>query len=137
MTKPGGFRCFYVVRMITTIPQKKPPSQKLRRVKVEMPGVEPGSKRGSNMLSTCLAKTCFSCNGRIEATDHYLSSLIFAKAPKQNSHYSRFTCTAGSGRFRKLAPGRCLVPAPCAGIKCNLLGRITQQERSYFRQLKV
>ncbi len=102
-----------------------------------MPGIEPGSKRGSNTLSTCLAPTWFSSNDWIRATDHYLSFLIFAKVPKQNLHYSRITCIAESGRFRKIAPGQCLVPAPGAGIKCNLHCRITQQERSYFRQLIV
>lgn len=122
---------------VNRLKTQSPPSLKRWRAVVEMPGVEPGSKRGSNTLSTCLAKTWFSSNSWIEATDCCLSFLSFAKAPKQGFHYSRFTCTAESGRFRTVAPGRCLVPAPGAGIKCNLLSRITQQERSYFRQLKV
>ena len=47
-------------------------------------------------------------------------------------------CTAYSDRFKAIASGRCLVLAPCTWIKqltyCN---SVTQQERSYFRQLKL
>ena len=34
--------------------RQRPPSQKLWRAKVELAGVEPASKHGSHMLSTCL-----------------------------------------------------------------------------------
>lgn len=56
-----------------------------RRNFVELPGVEPGSKRGSHKLSTCLAPTYFSGAGWIRATDQHLSPFIFAETPEQNS----------------------------------------------------
>ena len=39
---------------------------------VELEGVEPSSKRGSHMLSTCLSLHCFSSKGRCKATNRYL-----------------------------------------------------------------
>ena len=80
-------------------------------------------------------QTWFSNKSWIRATDFYLILLSFAGITRKNSNYPRYTCTTGSSRFRAVAPGWCLVPAPSAGIKCNLLSSITQQERSYFRQL--
>jgi hypothetical protein len=45
-------------------------------LKVELPGVEPGSKQGDHMLSTCLVPTWFSCISWIRTTDLCLISLI-------------------------------------------------------------
>lgn len=39
---------------------------------VELEGVEPSSKHGNNMLSTCLASLGFSCTGKTEAINLYL-----------------------------------------------------------------
>lgn len=43
---------------------------------VELRGVEPRSKRGSNTLSTCLSKIWFSNEDWIKATDPHLISFI-------------------------------------------------------------
>ena len=43
---------------------------------VELRGVEPRSKRGSNTFSTCLSKIWFSNEDWIKATDHHLISFI-------------------------------------------------------------
>ncbi len=43
---------------------------------VELAGVEPASKRGSHMVSTCLSLTWFSDAGWIRATDLQLISLF-------------------------------------------------------------
>ena len=37
--------------------------------KVELEGIEPSSKRGTNKLSTCLVLTWFSSIGRIKTTN--------------------------------------------------------------------
>ena len=39
---------------------------------VELEGVEPSSKQGSNMLSTCLFWPSFSCYGKTQTTNHSL-----------------------------------------------------------------
>jgi hypothetical protein len=105
-------------------------------INVELAGVEPASKRGSHKLSTCLSPTYFSCTGWIRATDRYLSSCFLTEVAEQNFSQPRFTCTAWPGRFVATAPGRCLVPEPCPGIKLiTYLNSVTQQERNYFRQL--
>ena len=43
---------------------------------MELRGVEPRSKRGSNTLSTCLSKTWFSCEEWIKATDLHLIPFV-------------------------------------------------------------
>ena len=39
---------------------------------VELEGVEPSSKQGTNMLSTCLSLPEFSCSGKTRATNRCL-----------------------------------------------------------------
>lgn len=63
--------------------------------------------------------------------------LCFARRPRHSPNYSRFIRTSPSGRFRTLAPGRCLVPTPSIGMKLIYCNSIKQRERSYFRQLIV
>ena len=47
--------------------------------KVELRGVEPLSKRGSNTLSPCLALIWFSNDSWLKATDCHLNSGCFAR----------------------------------------------------------
>jgi hypothetical protein len=63
--------------------------------------------------------------------------LYFIWCPRHSPNYSRFIRISPSGRFRTIAPGRCLVPIPSIGIKLIYIQQIKQQERSYFRQLIV
>ena len=104
---------------------------------MELPGVEPGSKRGSHMLSTCLAPTWFSGNDWIRATDPYLSFLSFTDQAKQQICYLRISCTTSSESLRAWHPGDVLSRHLVPGLSINLLNSVTQQERSYFRQLIV
>jgi len=46
------------------------------KIVVELRGVEPRSKRGSNTLSTCLSKIWFSNEEWLKATDLHLISFI-------------------------------------------------------------
>ena len=62
-------------------------------------------------------------------------SFLFHPAYKAKRDYPRFSCISISNSLEATAFGKCPVPAPCAGIKPNLLYSIKQQERSYFRQL--
>lgn len=39
---------------------------------VELEGLEPSSKRGTNMFSTCLVKIWFSSDARLKTTKHQL-----------------------------------------------------------------
>ena len=50
------------------------PWRLLKGSSVELEGVEPSSKQGNHMLSTCLSLPSFSCIGRTRATNLYLSS---------------------------------------------------------------
>ena len=104
---------------------------------MELAGVEPASKRGSNRLSTCLAPTWFSSEDWIRATDPHLSFLSFASWAKQPTCYLRFSCTTGSDSLRAGHPGDVSSQHLVPGLSINLLNSVTQQERSYFRQLMV
>lgn len=42
---------------------------------VDQEGIEPSSKRGNNMLSTCLSSLWFSCRNKTEATHSHLEPL--------------------------------------------------------------
>ena len=44
---------------------------------VELEGVEPSSKQGTKVLSTCLSSPRFSCTDKTEATNQCLISLNF------------------------------------------------------------
>ena len=105
---------------------------------MELEGVEPSSKQGTNLLSTCLSSFCLSGEGKTEATNPNLSLLGFAKSLRHAFNYLRFICTAGSNRFEATASGRCLVSATVAEIKLSIYyTSIKQRERKNFRQLIV
>lgn len=60
----------------------------------------------------------------------------FRLLSKAKGDYPRFCCTSDSSRLEERALGKCLVPAPCAGIKLIYCNSIKQQERNFLRQLK-
>ena len=88
---------------------------------VEMEGVEPSSKRGINMLSTCLFLT--SIFERRQDQDHQPSPypLKFHSGIEAYLNYSRFICSSVSDRFGTIASGRSLVRTPVSGLSQNLL----------------
>ena len=106
---------------------------------VELEGVEPSSKRGSNLLSTCLASFWLSGRSAIEATILHPYLLYFGKVPKPRLSYLRFICTTWSECFEATASGWCLVLPSNGGIKRLIYyTSITQQERNcYYCQLMV
>ena len=102
---------------------------------MELAGVEPASKRGSNKLSTCLAPTWFLCKHRIRATHVYLSSFI-------SQEYQSFIPTSLDllappvrAASWQQHPGDVLFRNLVSELSCNLLSSVTQQERNCFRQL--
>lgn len=103
--------------------------------KVELTGVEPVSKRGSNMLSTCLASSSvFVC--RQERSHQSTPYPLHVHSDyTANRNYSRFYLHLLVEPLRDLAFGRCLVPASNTGIKLIYYTSIKQRERNYFRQL--
>ena len=103
---------------------------------VELEGLEPSSKRGTNMLSTCLVKIWFSSDARLKTTKHQLILKKFESKSRLFQFYPRYNSTAGSESLGKKASGRCLVSAPCAEIKLTYCTSVRQRERSCFRQLK-
>ena len=105
--------------------------------KVELPGVEPGSKRGSNMLSTCLAPTWFSCNSWIKATDRYLSFWISLVVRSNQQAIPDLLAPPDRIDSGQRHPGDVLSQHLVPGLSMNLLNSVTQQERNYFRQLNV
>ncbi len=72
---------------------------------VELEGFEPSSKRGSNLLSTCLSSFYLSGVSATEATKLIPYLLNFGKEPKPLLTYLRFTCTTVSDRFEATASG--------------------------------
>ena len=104
---------------------------------MEMEGFEPSSKRGTNVLSTCVFPSWFSCVGRHGTANRRLSSLSFGRLAELAASYSRYSCTAGSVSLGKWATGRCLVSATVAEIKLIYCTSIRQRERSCFRHLKL
>jgi len=78
---------------------------KIHHRQVELEGLEPSSKRGINLLSTCLSSFQFSTQHPDEATS--LSSLVpyFIQRPELPSDYLRYCCTTCSDRFEATAPG--------------------------------
>ncbi len=102
-----------------------------------MEGFEPSSKRGTNVLSTCVFPNWFSCVGRHGTANRRLSPLNFGRRAGRLVSYSRYSCTAGSVSLGKWATGRCLVSATIAEIKLIYCTSIRQRERSCFRHLKL
>ena len=103
---------------------------------VELEGIEPSSKRGNRMLSTCLSLP--SIFVRKQDQSHQLTPypLNLHHCSEANNGYFRFCCTTISTSFGKTAFGWCLVSAPCAEIKLIYCTSIKQRERNEFRQIK-
>ena len=65
-----------------------------------------------------------------------LSSKAFRQRSEATNDYSRFSLHRLISGFGKTSSERCLVPAPCAGIKpVTYCASVRQRERSCFRQL--
>ena len=103
--------------------------------KVELAGVEPASKRGSNKLSTCLAPTCFSCKHRIRATHVYLSSLFSQEHQSFIPTSLDLLAPPVRAASWQQHPGDVSFQNLVSELSSNLLSSVTQQERNYFRQL--
>lgn len=88
---------------------------------VELEGLEPSSKRGTNELSTCLFLSWFSSRGRLRTANRDLILCCFGLFARLSEPYSRFSCTALSISLGKRTIGRCLVSATVAEIKRHLL----------------
>lgn len=73
--------------------------------KVDLEGFEPSSKRGNNMLSTCLFPLWFSNLGKTGTTNQDLSLQKFHRRHEAALDYSRFICTTGSRRLGTTALG--------------------------------
>ena len=107
---------------------------------VELEGIEPSSKHGINMLSTCLVSVgIFVSERRLKRPNaRSLSSVRSDHRQEASCSGSRFVSTAPSSCFGKKLLGRCLVAATLAAMKRLIYySSITQRERSYFRQLKL
>ena len=104
-------------------------------LKVELEGIEPSSKRGNHMLSTCLSLP--SVFVRKQDQSHQLAPypLKFRLWREAARDYLRVCCTTISTSFGNRAFGWCLVSAPCAEIKPIYCASIRQRERNCFRQL--
>ena len=102
---------------------------------MELEGIEPSSKRGNHMLSTCLSLP--SVFVRKQDQSHQLTPypLKFRRWCKATNGYLRLCCTTCSTSFGNRAFGWCLVSAPCAEIKPIYCASIRQRERNCFRQL--
>ena len=108
----------------------------VRKYIVELEGVEPSSRRGTNAVSTCVVTNWFSCRGRLGLPTAALALKNFGGGVGRTFSYFRYTCTAVSASLGKRAAGRCLVSATLAEIKLIYYASIRQRERSCFRHLK-
>ena len=102
-----------------------------------MEGIEPSSKQGSHMLSTCLfLPSVFVMQ---QDQDHQLHPypLKFHQESEASPDYSWFYSTAGQNASGRELSGRCLVPSPSKGIRPIYYTSIKQRERNDFRQLIV
>ena len=102
---------------------------------VEMERFELSSKRGHNMLSTCLFPTWLSAAGRTGTTNLKLISWNLGTPPENRRSQLRIYQHHLVETSRSRAIGWCLVPATVAGIKLTYCTSVRQRERSYFRQL--
>ena len=127
---PSSFAIRYAIKT-----KKAAENQLLFAYRVELEGIEPSSAQGNHTLSTCLFQP--SIFEVWQDLDHqsYPYPLKFHPCNEAYMNYFRFTCTAWSTRFGTTSVERCLVPAPCAGIKLVYYTSTRQRERSYFRQL--
>jgi len=72
---------------------------------VDLEGFEPSSKRGINLLSTCLSLLKFSISYKRKATEYETYSLNFIRRPGRPSNYLRYSCTTVSDCFEATASG--------------------------------
>jgi len=103
--------------------------------KVELAGVEPASKHGDHMPSTCLVLLDFRDLSAAEQPNKPLVPEFLTIRPEQSSGQPRIPCASLSGWIRAGPPGRRPVPVPCTGIKLKLLHSLKQRERNCIRQL--
>ena len=105
---------------------------------VELEGIEPSSKRGNNMFSTCLSPTwIFEWE---QDRSHRFSPypLRLHRKHEATNDYFRLNCTTLPEHFGTTVSEWCLVSAPCAEIKPVIYyTSIRQRERSCFRQIIV
>ena len=102
---------------------------------VELEGIEPSSKRGNHMLSTCLSLPSVFVHKQDQSHQLVPYPLKLRLCREAGNGYLRFCCTTISTSFGKTAFGWCLVSAPCAEIKPIYCASIRQRERNCFRQL--
>ena len=101
---------------------------------VEIGGVEPPSKQGTNTLSTCLSPPSFSCLNKTGATNSNLICYVFTCI---SQHTLAILCISAPlyPAAHRLGLERCLVSAPCAEIRLIYCTSIRQREHSYCCQL--
>ena len=98
--------------------------------RVELAGVEPASKHGDHMLSTCLVLLDFRDLSAAEQPNKPLVPEFLTIRPEQSSGQPRIPCASLSGWIRAEPPGRRPVPVPGTGIKPELLYSLRQRERN-------
>ena len=79
---------------------------------VELAGVEPASRQGDHMLSTCLFLLNCRDMSAAERPNISLVPVFLAVQPEQSSGQPRIACASLSGWIRALPPGRRLVTTP-------------------------
>lgn len=107
---------------------------------MELEGIEPSSKRGMNMLSTCLALLqIFVVLLRERQPKRYPYSMIkISQSPHGKSDAEpRYTCVALLKELRSKSLGQRLVRTYRLRLsKLTYYTSVRQRERNYFRQLK-
>lgn len=103
---------------------------------VDQEGIEPSSKRGNNMLSTCLSSLWFSCRNKTEATHSCLEPLNISPQPRGRP----WLFPIWLHRYIKTLRKNCSWAmsrsnTSLVGIKLTYYTSIRQRERSCFRQL--
>ena len=102
---------------------------------MELEGFEPSSKRGTNVLSTCVVADWFSSDVRPGQPNASLASEDFVIGTRLASDYFRYISTAFGISLGKRAIGRCLVSLTVREIKLIYCASSRQRERSCFRHL--
>ena len=97
---------------------------------VELTGVEPVSKRGSNMLSTRLFPLNFSCASKTETTNLRLICKNFKTFPQQKISISDFTYTSLPNLLRANILRDVSLRHPCRNYAFDLLC-FNQAARAY------
>ena len=109
---------------------------KLRRAKVETPGIEPGSKQATARLSTCLVFNWFSMYCRLKTGYTTLIFFSFGKIAKPIFPMYTFT-TPLNGTPHTRAVRRCTACSPCEPRPILLLLQIRQPWRKILHRLKL